>query len=184
MEELLGFVETLTDVEHAALIAQYTERDDQVYHEARNRLVGLIHEGMRAPYRPGRRKESYFTRKAKNVAALVPRKTFMVARYEHPDYGALYRVWQGGNHNAPGMEGSFDRNIYVASIEGAMKVVGRSDRCYRCAQAGCSECKGHGWTYLMPPEFTDLGTPLEVRKLQPPSERYLSQYEALQSPST
>jgi hypothetical protein len=191
MEAVLKFLRDFANAECRAQRAMILERDDKKL----KKLISAwdaMHSGLRSGLsRPENLPSEVFEEPSQIEEAenTKPRTVFAVARYKQGK-ADLYRAWMGDTSLGPRGE-SLTQNLYVADVEGDLKVVSRYRRCSTCLGTlklpngkKCPECWGQGWEHRGGVEIKKLGAAKEVRKLAEPSDPMSKPlYDAIEEPA-
>jgi|GEM_PF-1528712 len=135
--------------------------------------------------RPRTLRDDHLQRGQKQLRVLGPRLLFKVERYDTRGLGPVFRAYVSSHLK--------DYTTYAASLlvadqgEGP-RIVSQYNLCWTCEGSGkaggktCPDCGGAGWLRVGGLDVGDLrqlGEPVEVRKIQPPSDsKHLADYEA------
>ncbi len=187
MEEELDFSRGVAKAEQATRRAMYTEPDDRKFlllvRELDAMYAGALRSGLSRADKPA---EIYASKSYVDAAARQHARTiFAIARHQSDDT-ELFRVWMGDTEVGEYGEGMC-QGFYVMKVEGAFKIVTRLYICDGCLGAGkqddestCRMCEATGWLHDGGMEWPDIEEPIELHKLQAPSDkRYQRGYEAI-----
>ena len=183
MDDFIDFLKEFAKVEYDAHIALFCERDKAKYLEAikpyRAFLSGkmITHVGMA---RGEHKNDNYFDKADASRKALVPRRTFVVARYEHEDLKEVYVAVQGMKTNTIGMDTTFEKKRIFIKKGDSFQMVADGQMCMSCrgiSGSDCADCNGSGWEFVATPELgVGLGKIIEVVKLEEPHASFSKQY--------
>lgn len=188
MDEAIAFLRSATEAELRANRANYSEPDDQKLRQLINDWDKMFSAGLASGLsRPSGDPPELFVSEDYVAAAQRQhqRTLFAVARFATPDGRDVFRGWLGATELGRRGE-SMRQSLCVVQESGAWKIVTRFQVCNQCqgarsvAGALCDSCDGDGWFFRGGIDFGDLGHPLELRKLEAPSDLlYLPAYDAL-----
>jgi len=188
MDEVIEFLRSATEAELRANRANYSEPDDKKLRQQINEWDRFFSAGLTSGLsRPtGDPPELFASPDYVAAAARQHRRTlFAVARYQAADGREVFRAWLGTPEVGRRGEG-MRQSLCVVRESGDLKIVSRYQVCSQCSGARsvsgepCDSCDGTGWFFRGGIDFGDMGRPLELRKLEAPSDpQYRDAYEAL-----
>ncbi len=185
MDQVVEFMRDFIKAEHAAQMAQYTERDDAAFAAKLDALKAFYAPALEPDVRPpATRNAAYFKEAADTLDTIQPRVLFQIKHYKHPKLGDFYRTYVTDKIRA-GKKATYFANLYVIDKKGKLQITAKYIICLDCEGTGkvdgkrCPECKGKGWEYFFGIKIPALGAPDEVRKLhKPDNAAHLADYEA------
>jgi Ran GTPase-activating protein (RanGAP) involved in mRNA processing and transport len=193
LSEAQAFFEEFLRREHAVHVAKYLKTPEGLEETQKEfrALCGLgyfehvAHQG-RAGREVCERQASWQT----------TRTLFLIRAYKHPALGTLFRGYVGpdSTYGHPPVAQQYDQSYFVALAGGSLKCIARYRLCLDCHGVGrlngrpCSECKRYGrkwkgpwngWEHAGGQELQELGTPVGVLRLKPPSDpAHREEYDA------
>jgi len=161
MDEVIEFVARYVLAEHEEQVASFTERSYPRYTRTQKAVEAFFAPRVTQGFsRSAFESDTYFAQFAPKAERLAARTLFAVRRYAgDPSYGDLYRAYLSGNHQG---DAGYDRNVYVARLEGAWKIVA----VYGLDPDDEEEL---WWDRMRGAQLHDLGAAAETRRLTPPS---------------
>jgi hypothetical protein len=187
IEEELDFSRGVAKAEQATRRAMYTEPDDRKFLLLVRALDAMYAGALRSGLsRADKSAETYASKSYVDAAAHQHARTiFALARYQSDDK-EICRVWMGDTEVRDHGEG-MRQGFYIMKLDGDFKIVTHLYICDGCLGAGtredeseCRMCESTGWLHDGGMEWPDLGQPLELHKLEAPSDkRYQRGYEAI-----
>lgn len=184
IDEAVRFFNEFAKAERAALLALWTNHDDQATDKAIDALnLGFFTGDLQGEVDgPPERDAEYFKNKREQPDANKERSLFKVARYEGGKGGDVFRAYMSSTWKE---SDTYFTSLYAAERKGELRIVAQYNRCTECNGTGkvgkkkCPECGGSGWNWRGGEKIGDLGKPKEVRKLaEPADEQDRLDYEA------
>ncbi len=187
MDDAIEFLRRFAGAEYATCYARIREPDDEKF-DATKRTLDAFYSGSdfdsglsRPRGEPASEYNSEDNREgAKN---LRPRSLFAVGRYQQGK-GTLYRGWMGTPEIYSRGE-AMGYSFFLKPVGEELKVVAMRRACAKCRATGkvnggeCPMCNA-GWLRRGGLELRNFGKLVEVRKLQPPTNKdYVAAYEAI-----
>lgn len=188
MEQVLEFVRRAVDIERDVRRAMMSEPDEEKYdkllHELDAMYEGAMRSGLNRPVRPA---SEYASPEWIQAAANKRSRTiFALARYQQSETH-VWRAWLGDftlRSKGEGMRAGF---LITRSDEG-LKIATQLCVCDGCMGSGvrsgasCGMCAACGWLYEGGVKWEELGAPLEVQRLEVPSDpRYRTGYDTMET---
>lgn len=163
MDEVVTFVTAYTEAEHAESVASYTETNYNRYLETQKDLKGYVQSSVTSGFsRTAFESDLYFQQFKSKADRLKPRPLFVVRKYPHHTYTDVFQAIVGGNQEGDDV---YKRAIFVAEVEGALKVV--SIYVIDEDDERTVEWERYRGAKI---QHLNLEEPLEVRKLQAPTD--------------
>jgi hypothetical protein len=175
VDQVLEFVRRAVDAERDVRRAMMAEPDEEKYdklmHELDAMYEGAMRSGLSRPERPASEYES-----PEWVAAAASKRSrtiFALAHYQQGEI-QIWRAWLGDfevRSKGEGMRAGF---LVTRSDEG-FQIATQLCICDGCLGTGvrneapCGMCAACGWLHEGGVEWQELGAPLEIQRLEPPS---------------
>jgi hypothetical protein len=186
MDQAVELLNTFIARESEAEKVIWTSTDKAAMETARGELEALFGGGLRSEVNvPWVLDDDHLQQGEKQLQVIGPRHLFKVERYEHGELGTLFRAYAGSHLRK---STTYASSLFAADLGQGPRLVSQYNLCRTCrgsGQAGgkkCSDCGGTGWRLVGGTDLGDLrelGEPVEVRKIQPPSDPdHLADYEA------
>lgn len=178
MNDVVDWLQRFTRCTYEAQVAAYSPELDDDTHARRFAALDqfyALEENVHVGISRGREmSDDGKARSASMRARLVPRVLFMVKKYQAPGAEELYRAYVGGSfkHDV----GSYAQALTLAQTPRGLRIVAVDGNCMNCRGRGkvdgepCGDCGGTGWEHESGRKLGDLGAPVEVRKLQAPTD--------------
>ncbi|PTL85200.1 hypothetical protein [Vitiosangium sp. GDMCC 1.1324] len=176
-KEVVEWMQRFTQRDYEAHLASYSpELDDETYTSRfveLDRLYALEEDVYTGISRGREMSEQAKARCTTMRERLTPRVLFQLKKYAHPEMGELYRAYVSGEfkHNV----GAYNLILTLAHTKHGLQIVSVDSRCMNCRGSGredgeaCQECGGKGWEHESGRKLGELGAPVEVIKLQAPT---------------
>lgn len=184
MEEAIDFIRAFIKKEYEALVAQWSERRDDIFAAKKRDVQRFYGRGLIAKAnRPTPSDDEWFEKGAEQLDMLQPRVLFQVKYYRHPTFGDLYRCYVSSTTKFDDAE--YFSCLYVANTEHGLKIVAQYNLCFTCNGTGmqggksCPDCNFNGWNWRGGVKLETLGKLVEVRKFQAPDHpEQMKEYNA------
>lgn len=177
-ELVLDFLRKFIETDHQANIAEYTERDDNIFQEkvALIEKFYAVEEGVYAGFHRSTGIEpEWFDLLEETGKLLTPRVLFMVIHYTHPELGDIYRAYVSGRFDYD--NDTFDMILtIIEKPDKTLRIVSVDAYCLSCCgrgrigEEGCESCDSTGWEHASGRQFEQFGHVAEVYKLVAPQD--------------
>jgi hypothetical protein len=180
MDEVIDFLRDYIETEYQILLVRYSERDEQLFLGQLAQIKPFLAPGVESNLERPPPDEDWFTIGKKMIAggAVAPRTLFQVKMYRHSEHGDLYRAYVSDTSRPRGKRSNYFANFFVAPVLQQLKIISRYDLDILPDQKGERfEAQGLSWIWHSGLTIEELGTLIEVRKLQVPDESFaLAEY--------
>jgi hypothetical protein len=159
------FLNSYLDAEYAERLASRTE-SDEVLSERRRLSESFFRSTPDSPMfsvigrRPGYSAEE-LADYARTVDQLARRVLFLVAEYEHSEWGRVFAGYVSGS--SPRITGAYELKLFVKEIEGERKIIAQY------ASEILKPAPPVQWVHVQGVHIDDLGSPLAVKSLSEPT---------------
>jgi hypothetical protein len=179
MEEFINFLEEYIKNEHQMYISGLSERNVDLFQkkyaefESKYYENGIVNYNITTP-RPS--DEEYFQNGKEIIEKAIPRIVFQIKKYDHQEWGILYRCYLSRTSPSKRLEKSYLENFFIIKKVNDYKIIS-----VYTIPIGLRRLRPdlRDWRYSQGKEISDLGKLLEVKKFQPPEDPIqLEEYNA------
>ncbi|HYH02627.1 MAG TPA: hypothetical protein VEC37_05965 [Bacillota bacterium] len=179
MEELIYFLEKYIEDEHKMFIAGLSEKNVSLFKKEYENFktkyyqYGIGNFNITTPRQPY---GEYFERGKQIIANAIPRIIFQVKKYNHPEWGVMYRCYLSGTSPSINMEKNYEENFFIVKKDGDYNIISIYTTPIEIKKLHPDLRE---WDHRQGIEIKELGTLVEVKKFQPPEDPVqLEEYKA------
>lgn len=167
VERFSVFLDRYICDEHQLFISGLSERNVSLFKqnyeafESKYYEYGIVNYQISTPKQPY---DKYFERGKRMIEASIPRIIFQVKKYEHPQWGMLYRCYLSTTSPSKRMKKDYAENFFVYQLGDEYKIISIYTLPPELTKLNPDLRE---WEYSRGKTIEELGTLLKVKKYHP-----------------